>query len=114
MSLVKDQLDRHFAIEEGVPVGDWLAGILENQIKSIKKIDENKVDNLRSQYLTHVSYLKRAKSVMEAIRENELPRITDPAVTTKLNTLISSLSDLLAAKEKILVKNKPVIKRINK
>ena len=28
MSLVKDQLDRHFAIEEGVPVGDWLAGII--------------------------------------------------------------------------------------
>ena len=51
---------------------------------------------------------------MEAIRENEIPRITDQVVLTKLNTLISALSDLLAAKEKILVKNKPVIKRINK
>ena len=113
MSLVKDQLDRHFAIEEGAPVGDWLAGILENQIKTIKKIDENKVDNLRSQYLTHVAYLKRAKAIMEAIRENEIPRITDQSVLTRLNALISTLNDLLTVKEKILVKNKPVIKRTN-
>lgn len=114
MSLVKDYTSKQYAIEEGVSVGDWLISIIKRELDSIKNISESNIDNLKSQYLTHVSNIKTARFISTTVKENELSKLTESAIITKIDNMIIELNTLITAKEKILAMYKPTIKATRK